>query len=147
MSIRLTALRGVASRTVNLRGEAVTVRPTASAVLDAVYALYPPPLAPLIHNPDAGSLAPKIPDERDPAYVAAKLAWSRKTDCIEAAIVMDVAVDGLGTRGEAGPERLRAWCELAAAEAGSVLTREEVRAVLLAAKEAAEDGIREARGN
>ena len=49
--------------------------------------------------------------------------------------------------GEAGPERLRAWCELAAAEAGSVLTREEVRAVLLAAKEAAEDGIREARGN
>ena len=127
--MRISSLGAFAVGSVVLRGKDVEVRPAAASLIDAVYALFPRPQPPMVQDPDRGSLAPKVPDLRDAAFVAAVTEWNQKTDRMEAAIAIGLEVerDGLGVIDRA---RLKAWCEAAEAELGAALTREEIAAIL-----------------
>lgn len=144
--MRISSLGAFAVGSVVLRGKDVEVRPAAASLLDAVYALFPRPQPPMVQDPDRGSLSPKVPDIREPVFVASFTEWNHKTDRMEAAIAigLEVEKDGIGAIDRT---RLKLWCEAAEAELGAALTREEIEAILAEARRVSFAAVEGARKN
>lgn len=124
------------SCTVVLRGRPVELRLTSALTQARLESAMPRPRAPMIQDPNRGSLAPRISDENDPEYVAAMEERDWKMQIAEVAIAMDFAVgdvpEGVPHRWhlcETSGER-RQWAEAAVSNLGGELTRAEIGTAL-----------------
>lgn len=98
-------------------GRAVAVRELSHADDLAVERAHPAPDPPLRKDPDAGSLAPKIPDTADPAFRREHYAWYRGLLVRRLAVAMDYRPRGMDAWDrDADDQGRRAWLDAAAAE-------------------------------
>ena len=127
------------------------VRVVSQLMMDSVLALYPVPVAPLGPDPARGSLAPYISREDDPEFVKAKILYNVRTDRVEAAVALDVEVDGMEGAGRIdgckNAEALKAWCIGAEKAVAENLTAAEVRAVLVEVRRLSAAVVGDARKN
>lgn len=61
--------------TVSVRGKPVEIRALSDAETTRLRKLFPPPAAPLVKDPGAGSLAAKVEDLQNPGYKTAMVEW------------------------------------------------------------------------
>jgi hypothetical protein len=120
--------------TATIRGKPVTLRLTSALTQARIEETLSRPRPPMVQDPNKGSLAPKVPDTSDPAWLEAMEHRARKLQIVEVAIAMDFEVptpgDPLeGTRRwsdcQSTFER-EAWATEAINVLGSTLTRGEV---------------------
>jgi hypothetical protein len=117
--------------TATIRGKPVTLRLTSAITQARIEETIPRPRPPMVQDPNKGSLAPKIPDTSDPAWLEAMEHRARKLQIVEVAIAMDLEVNAEGTglakwgdcKTVVGREL---WADAAIDALGSTLTRGEV---------------------
>jgi hypothetical protein len=117
-----------------LRGKPVELRLTSALTQARLESAMPRPRAPMIQDPNRGSLAPPVPDENNPEYVAAMEERARRMQIAEVAIAMDFEVPRPGDLLE-GTRRWtdcqsvadrEAWASAAIDVLGSALTQTEI---------------------
>lgn len=74
---------------VNVRGENIPIRMLKESETAALTRMYPMPVAPLMQDPTKGSLAPKIENVNDPAFVVADRAWTKQRYKLEVLIATE----------------------------------------------------------
>jgi hypothetical protein len=118
--------------TATIRGKPVTLRLTSAITQARIEETIPRPRPPMVQDPNKGSLAPKIPDTSDPAWLEAMEHRARKLQIVEVAIAMDIeiespqpAIPSLWAECASETRRQR-WAELAVDQLGSTLTRGEI---------------------
>lgn len=76
-------------------GASVSVRALTHAELVAIRAAIPPPSPPMVPDPNRGSLAPKIENRDDPAYIRAADCWQGKFERARVAIAAGYELDSV----------------------------------------------------
>jgi hypothetical protein len=74
------------SSPVTVRGQTFNVRQLTGIEMEMIGRVWPRPEVPMVDDPDAGSLAPKIPNRSDPEYLAALEAWGAEYAAAVAAV-------------------------------------------------------------
>lgn len=105
--------------TVTLAGRDVQLRCLWARETDAIDEAYPRPVPPTIPNPNAGSLAPRVPNEADPAYQAALRRWVK--DVTRARVWLATALES-GATGGLSSESIKSGV----ASLASAMTDEEI---------------------
>lgn len=111
--LTLSSILGTAApRSLLIDGRSVSVRRLTLADDLLMDILLPPPTPPMIKDPNAGSLAPKVPDQNDPKYRRERAAWFSSRLAVEAAIALGAASDdGEEWNVDAPEEANRSWIE------------------------------------
>jgi hypothetical protein len=118
--------------TATIRGKPVTLRLTSAITQARIEETISRPRPPMVQDPNKGSLAPKVPDTSDPAWLEAMEHRARRLQIVEVAIALDLEIRDLGEDcfckwSECPtPEERRKWAEVAERTLGDTLTRGEV---------------------
>ena len=150
--MRLSDLIGIETSanttTATLRGKPVTLRLTSALTQARLEESVPRPRAPMVPDPNRGTLAPKVPDMTDPGYQQASETWAARLQVAEVAVALDLEVDGRTWDSLADGDERRDWATKAIDQLGSSLTRAEIGLLMGAIARAVVGHLpREALGN
>jgi hypothetical protein len=120
--------------TATIRGKPVTLRLTSAITQARIEETISRPRPPMVQDPNKGSLAPKVPDTSDPAWLEAMEHRARRLQIVEVAIAMDLEVPNgrpylAGTRKWSdcqSPFEREEWAAAAIDALGDTLTRGEI---------------------
>lgn len=123
------------TRTIHLRGKAITVRAVPAARVDLLKRAFPKPVPDLKPNPLKGVNADPELAEWDPAYIRGEQAWFEKITVLQAAMAIDQEGPDHGGCDEPQDEKaMKAWGEHAYAQLMKFLTPAEINRIAEAQK-------------
>lgn len=115
--------------TVTLGGKEVSIRALSSHESDRLYSLFPPPQPPPMKDPNAGSLAPKVPNLNDAGYIDARRTWDSFTSLLFVAVALELTDDEGKAWDPAGSdEDVRQWCIGIADGVSKAVPRQQISA-------------------
>jgi hypothetical protein len=137
----MSSLRQLAEKlgkdTVKVREVSIDIRAVLDSEAEILDRILPVPLAPRTkRDPEAGSLAPLLPDTDDPAFIRAMQVWNRRRMRMEVAIACGI-VQGLANSGVTD-EQLGENLARGEQEVKSLLTAQELSRVFVRVRDLAD---------
>lgn len=118
------------TKTIHLRGKAVTVRAVPAARVDLLKRAFPKPVPDLKFNPLKGQSAEPELAEWDADYLRREQAWYEKITVLQAAMAIDQeGPDHAGCDEAMDEKAMKAWGEHAYAELMKFLTPPEIQRI------------------